>query len=38
MVVSNASISAVASGPPVALISRFASPDDPKYDEKAEDP
>ena len=36
--VSNTSISAVASSPLVTLISRLPSPDNPKYNEKAEDP
>jgi hypothetical protein len=38
LVVPNTSISAVASSPLVALISRLASPDNTKYDEKAKDP
>jgi hypothetical protein len=38
LVIADASISTVASSPPVALISRIASPDNTKYDEKAENP
>ena len=36
--VSDTSISTVASSPLVTLISRLASPYDPKHNEKAEDP
>jgi hypothetical protein len=38
LVIPDASISAVASSPLVTLISRLASPDNTKYDEKAKDP
>ena len=34
----DAGIGTVASSPPVALIGRVASPDNTKYDEKAEGP